>query len=385
MHRTEETAEVGQEWSGVSARARNEKSIDISLLPIFDGVSADLLDLIKPDEMVCFYEDDEIILRQDEEARCLIILLRGQVRVVADDVYLVTRQPYDIVGEQAFIGERPHTAAVIAQGLVKAIVLPRAVVERLMKDTAFVRNLLRVVSQKLTEATNERSYRFQIERLLFEEFRAHLSPAVMQRLLATGRDYGAPRYIDAVILFSDIRSFTERSAGMRPEDIAAELSPYLDAVVDVIHRHEGLVDKFIGDAVMAIWGFAPSGEDPVEQAFACAREMVGVAAAMTFGGASIQIGVGLNAGPVFIGNVGGKGKRQFTVLGSPVNLAARFESESKVLDAPVVVGSAFYERLPQSTREQFVVHRDHLIKGAEPQTVFTFDPIGNVSEGKAVA
>ncbi len=81
------------------------------------------------------------------------------------------------------------------------------------------------------------------------------------------------------------------------------------------------------------------------------------------GGRPISIGVGLNAGQVFIGNVGGEEKRQFTVLGTPVNRAARFESETKSLDAPIVMGQAFYERLLPDLQHCLMKHENRLIKG----------------------
>jgi len=161
---------------------------------------------------------------------------------------------------------------------------------------------------------------------------------------------------------------------MTPDEIADQISPYLDAVVDIVHDHGGMVDKFIGDAVMAVWGFAPSDSEPTQEALDCARAMVTNAARHSFGGQAINIGVGLNAGRVFIGNVGGEGKRQFTVLGTPVNLAARFESESKTLCAPVVVGQDFFDRLPTEARSALTAHPDRPIKGANNMTLYTLDP-----------
>jgi adenylate cyclase len=245
----------------------------------------------------------------------------------------------------------------------------------------FTGNLLRFVSQKLSEATNERAFRFRNEQLLFSEFSAHLSPRITQRLLAAGLAYGDPRYIDAIILISDIRAFTAQSAGMTPEEIASQLSSYFDATVNVIHRYEGLVDKFIGDAVMAIWGFIPGEGNPV-QAFTCAKEMVETAKRMCFGGKPITIGVGLNAGQVFIGNVGGKGKRQFTVLGTPVNLAARYESETRVLNAAIVTGKAFYDRLPPELQKHFMIYENYVIKGTDPQTLYTYSPVNETDREK---
>ena len=361
----------------------NSHPLDYSLLPIFNNVPAELLQLITP-EMVHFYNDGDIIFAEGAEADTLVVLLHGQVRILLDGIFLVTREPYEVLGEQAFINQTTRSATVIAMGMVKVLVLPQHLVEQLLRDATFVGNLLRQVSEKLIEATNERAFRFRNEQLLFSEFRAHTSPELTQKLLATGLNYGEPRFIDAVILFSDIRSFTERSAGMAPAEIASQLSNYLDAIVDIIHRHEGLVDKLIGDAVMAIWGFAPSEQDPVVQAFACAQEMICIASQMSFGGEPIAIGVGLNAGQVFIGNIGGGGKRQFTELGTPANLAARFESESKALEAPIVMGKAFYRRLPLDLRTHLRAHENRPIKGSELQTLYTYDPAKRVGQGEKI-
>jgi adenylate cyclase len=247
-----------------------------------------------------------------------------------------------------------------------------------MKDNAFNRNLLRVVSGRLREATEERAIHYRREQLLFAEFRDHSSPEIVNRMLATGVNYGAPHFIDeCVILFSDIRGFTESSSKMAANDIAEQLSLYLDSVVEIIHRHEGLVDKFIGDAVMAIWGYVPTDDDKAAQAFACAEEMVRVAATMQFGAQPISIGVGLNAGRVFIGNIGGHGKRQFTVLGSPVNLASRYEGHCKKLAVPIVMGEGFQGLLPSDLRSRVVAHHEQVITGTGPQTLYSYDPIAS--------
>jgi adenylate cyclase len=197
---------------------------------------------------------------------------------------------------------------------------------------------------------------------------------MIDSLLETGVDYGKPRYIeDAVILFSDIRDFTPRSADMPAGEVAEQLSLYLGAVVDTIHRHGGVVDKFVGDAVMAVWGYTASTTKAVD-AFRCAEEMVRVAAGMRFGGQPIRIGVGLNAGEVFSGNIGNEGKKQFTVLGAPVNLAARFEGKAKELNTPIVAGRVFYEALPPEIQRLLTPHEGEPVKGDSPQTLYTFDP-----------
>jgi class 3 adenylate cyclase len=354
--------------------------IEIMRLPLLRHTSLELLEVIKREGIIHYYRDGEILFHQGDEPDGLYLLLHGQVRILTDGIFLVSRGAYEAIGEQAFINQTTRSATVVAQGVVKALILPRLLVECLMGDSTFTENLLRFVSQKLGEATHERAFRFRNEHLLFSEFSAHLSPAITQRLLATGFAYGEPRYIDAIILFADIRSFTEQSAELAPQEIARQLSAYFDAMVSVIHRYEGLVDKFIGDAVMAIWGFAPGEGDPAMQAFACAKAMIDSAAQMTFGNKPIVIGVGLNAGQVFIGNIGGDGKRQFTVLGTPVNLAARFESETKALGASLVIGKGFCDRLPLDVQVQLVAHENRSIKGAEPQTLYTWHAASETGE-----
>ncbi|MGA9768374.1 MAG: adenylate/guanylate cyclase domain-containing protein [Blastocatellia bacterium] len=343
-------------------------------LPLFTSVPVDLLEKIHP-EMMRHYGDGDLLFQRGEAPRHLVILLEGQVCISVDNIFLVCRQAPTVLGEQAFIDGTDHSADIIAQGFVKALVLPQAVVQELMKNNTFANNLLRIVSCKLREATDERAKHYRREKLLFSEFRAHLSDEVVSQLLATGKDYGEPRYInDAVILFADIRSFSDRSANMSPAAIASQLSQYLETMVDIIHRHDGLVDKFIGDAVMAVWRFVPN-DDKVAQAFACAQSMVRHAAELHFGNEPIEIGIGLNRGQVFLGNVGGENKRQFTVLGRPVNLAARFESKAKDLRVPIVAGQAFFDLLPPDLQSHFRVHPNQDIKGDERQKLFTFDPL----------
>ena len=356
--------------------------LDLATHPLFTGVPPDILDLARKLARPRFYRHGDVVFRQGDPPDHLFLILHGEVRIVAAaEVHLVTRRAPEIIGEQAFINDALRSATAVAQGATRILALPKDLVRRLLENATFTRNLLRIVSEKLADSTCERELRFRQEELLFAEFGAHVSPEVRDQLLATGERYGDPRYIDAVILFSDIRSFTERSAGMDPDELARQLGPYLDRVVDVIHQHKGLVDKFVGDAVMAIWGFASAEGCPAVQALTCAREMVEVAGTMTFGGEPIHIGVGLNAGRVFIGNVGGLGKRQFTVLGMPVNLAARFESETKELKVPIVVGHDFLERLPECHRRGFTAFSNRPIKGAQSQTVYGFDPRTEDNQG----
>jgi adenylate cyclase len=234
---------------------------------------------------------------------------------------------------------------------------------------------------------------------MFAAFRSHVHPRVLDDLLAKGiEDYGAPRYIDCAILFADIRSYTSLSLEATPEEIVNELSRYLDGMIEVIHAHDGMIDKFIGDNVMAVWGFAqlspglhelsqnPGGKafcnsngqqshieaSSVCKALDCAIAMWKAAQNYSFRGRQIQIGIGLNYGTVFCGNVGNDRKRQFTVLGHPVNLASRFESLTKDLEVPIVVGEKFYDQLPPARRAEFHEFQNVRVRGIDPLTCYGY-------------
>lgn len=349
---------------------------DLNKFNVFEGVSDDVKALVTPD-MIRYFENGEVISPEDAEETDLILLLRGQADIYCEGVYLVSRQAPAVIGEQSLIEQDVRSATIKAAGHVRAVIIPEPVAERLLQDPTFARNMLKVLSKKLRESTRERAYRYRIEQNLFTEFKAHVTPEVTHQLLETGRNYGAPRYIEnAVVLMSDIRSFTTLSGAMTPEQIAADLSPYLSRIVDVIHAHGGVVDKFIGDAVLAFWGLngGVRGLSNEEAAVYCAAEMVRAADAMRFGGAPIKIGVGLSRGRVFAGNVGSDGKRQFTILGMPVNLAARYESLSKELKTAVVAGESIFTSLPETARQQFTVFPNQAIKGDVVQTLYGFEP-----------
>jgi adenylate cyclase len=159
-----------------------------------------------------------------------------------------------------------------------------------------------------------------------------------------------------------------------PDQLASELGGYLDEMVKVLLEHHAYVDKFIGDAVMGVWGFPFTESHQASEALACARKMVKKAREKRINGAPVQIGVGLSAGTIFCGNVGSDLKRQFTVLGHEVNLAARCESACKDLNASIVLSEAVYNRLLDAEKSELVLHPAVPIKGVGDVRLYS---IGN--------
>jgi len=136
------------------------------------------------------------------------------------------------------------------------------------------------------------------------------------------------------VLFSDIRSFTTISERMRPEDLVDSLNRYFSRMVDVVMNRGGIVDKYIGDAVMAFFGAPVHHDDDALQSVLSALDMLESLADFNRwqedkGRQPFRIGVGINYGPVTVGNIGSERKMDYTVIGDMVNLASRLEGLTK--------------------------------------------------------
>lgn len=350
------------------------EKVDLTRITLFRGVE----DAAFGDagNWVSYFRDGHKIFAQGEFAENMIIILRGEIQVLSQDMSMVTRRQSDVVGEQGFLSSRScRTADAFARGTVEVLRLPGAVVRRLMEtNLQFNRNLLEIVSGKLADATSDRAFRYQNERRLIAAFDAHLSPEITARLLSSGEEYGKPRLIDGVVLFADIRGFTTTSMTLPPDQLASELGGYLDEMVKVLLEHHAYVDKFIGDAVMGVWGFPFVENRQASEALACAKKMVKKAREKRINGVTVQIGVGLSAGTIFCGNIGSDLKRQFTVLGHDVNLAARCESACKDLNASIVLSEAVHDRLLDTEKSELVLHPAVPIKGVGEVRLYS---IGN--------
>ena len=171
--------------------------------------------------------------------------------------------------------------------------------------------------------------RIQREMLARENLTRYFAPQVAERIASSreaARLGGEKRPI--AVLFSDIRGFTPMAESMNPDDMASLLSEYFTEMVECVFKHDGTLDKFMGDAVMAQWG-APiaSGED-ADRALRAAVEMMRALKKLNAkwrgeGRPQLQIGIGLNYGEAFAGNIGSERRLEFTVIGDTVNTAYR--------------------------------------------------------------
>ena len=160
---------------------------------------------------------------------------------------------------------------------------------------------------------------------------------------------------DVAILFSDIRSFTSISELNKPETIVAFLNRYFTTMCTIIKKHGGTIDKFIGDAIMALFGAPVSYEDNARRAVAAAYEMrealptVPLEDLILPEGMNFNIGIGIHYGDVIVGSIGSSDKTDYSVIGDNVNLASRMEGLTKTYGSMILVTDAVKKDIYKTT------------------------------------
>ncbi len=188
----------------------------------------------------------------------------------------------------------------------------------------------------------QRHQRVFIERA----FSSYLAPSVVRQLIEDPESLKpGGQNVEATILFLDIEGFTALSERFAPEELIEIMNRFMGAITEEVLRHDGMIDKFIGDAVMAVWG-APLA-DPEHAVKACRAALTiaervrqRAAEELHLTGATVKARIGLNSGTVVAGNIGGEKRFDYTVLGNDVNLASRLEGVNKQYGTGIMIGEA---------------------------------------------
>ncbi len=175
-----------------------------------------------------------------------------------------------------------------------------------------------------------------------ERMHRYFSPQVIAHLDSSGDGGGAATSREATVLFADLRDFTALSERLSGDEVIALLNRFHESMVEVLFRHGGTLDKYLGDGLMAYFGAPVDDPQHPAKAVRCAQDMQAALHELNRSRSDpaapeLRMGVGIHTGSVIIGDVGAHSRREFTVIGLAVNIAARLQEMTKTLAEPIVV------------------------------------------------
>jgi len=183
------------------------------------------------------------------------------------------------------------------------------------------------------------------KRQLTKVFRQYIPPELVDELGDQASDSIEGQTRDMTVLFSDIRGFTSLSENMRPKDLTRMMNCYFTAMTKAIQQQRGTIDKYIGDAIMAFWGAPIYDKNHAQLAVEAAMDMLEQLKNQEQifqenNWPLLDIGIGINTGPMYVGNIGSQFRMSYTVLGDAVNLGSRLEALTKQYNTPLIVSES---------------------------------------------
>jgi adenylate cyclase len=274
-------------------------------------------------------------------------------------------------------------AAAITSGLVRPVrrlLAGTSAVERGVLDT-----VVPVTSSdeigRLTTSFNKMVSELKVKQQIRDTFGKYVDPRIVEGLIdrpELADPQGARRVM--TILFCDMQGFTSFSEGMTPRGLVTVMNRYLTVLSEPVRRNSGIIDKYIGDAVMAFWGppFTPH-EDQARLACLAAIEQLAALPAfqeelpdltgMRRGIQKINVRIGIATGEVLVGNIGSEHTRNYTVIGDSVNIASRLEGASKVYGTRILMNEAT-QRLAGDAIETREIDSVVVVGKSEPERIF---------------
>ena len=185
----------------------------------------------------------------------------------------------------------------------------------------------------------------------------YMDPGLADRLIATGAEVLGGKNVECTVLFSDIRGFTTLTEQLGAQGTVALLNEYFTLMVDCIQKEGGMLDKFIGDAIMAEFGIPEGHQDDADRAVRAAIDMIKTletwnSQRISEGKLPVNIGIGLNTDYVVSGNIGSEKRMDFTIIGDGANLASRLESACKQYGARILVSDSTVQKLQGTYRKR---------------------------------
>ncbi len=234
---------------------------------------------------------------------------------------------------------------------------------------------------RLTQAFNNMVGELRVKARIRDTFGKYLDPRIVAGLIDRPEliDPGGSRR-DMTILFCDMQGFTSFSEGLTPTALVHVINRYLTVMSEPVRRHNGIIDKYIGDGIMAFWGPPFTGADEHAR-LACLAALDQLACLAEFdaelpeltgirrGLPKIEVRIGIATGPVVVGNIGSEQTRSYTVIGDTVNVASRLEGACKIYGVRALIGEAT-QRLAADAVETREIDSVLVVGKSEPERIF---------------
>ncbi len=299
----------------------------------------------------------------------------------------ISRQAIDAAVDRVNVYIKYLTLAGLAIGGVGALLITGIIVKPVQKLVVSAKELgagnfdYRIDVDRRDElgalmtAFNEMAEGLKQKQVISESFGRYVAPEVLNMILTNKETWFKGKKIRVTVLFADIRGFTSYSERTTPEELIEHLNAYFSLMTEIIQRHKGYIDKFIGDAIMVVFGSPAHYDDHAVYAARAACEMQEKLKAFNLQKAEadkIGIGIGLNTGEVVAGNLGSSMKMEYAVIGDTVNTASRLCSAAKKGD--VIISKSVHAEIRHNDFE-FVKLDPITVKGkAEPLDIYSLVP-----------
>ncbi len=239
--------------------------------------------------------------------------------------------------------------------------------------------------ESLADSFNKLVTELESKDTIYREFGRHVDPSIRDELLS-GRLRPEGELRQAVILFCDIADFTILSEQIKPTELISYMNDLLNRLVINITNHKGTINKFLGDAILAFWNVSLDGESVERNAIHCAIEMQEEVArfnadhqqwreAYTPPIPPLRLGIGVHSGSMIAGTIGSEQRREYSIFGSNVNLAARLQQQTRQVRCNILISETIFDDVQQqmvSAQEVIFIPMGHVaMKGfADPQKIF---------------
>ncbi len=224
----------------------------------------------------------------------------------------------------------------------------------------------------------------ELQSQALEKLRAYVAQPVTEVLTFASSSSRTVERLEVTVLFSDIRDFTHIAASLSPYEVVSLLESYFNRMTEIVKIFGGVVDKFLGDGMMVLFGVSPDQTDHAQRAVLCAWQMLEELSTVSWEwekltGSNLKIGIGINTGVAIVGEMGAEWRKEFTALGSTVNLAQRLEQLTKEVKASLLIGESTYLQVSNLVMAEPIESKT--VKGFE-EPIVAYKVLGLTDEGK---